>query len=322
MVYRSRPGKNERRGGSRRRRTNSWSKNERPKPGKSRSDAERVREVPTPSQRSSTILSTSSDSQLHNGPYRYHTLNHAGQEQQFRLLTLYSGSGVARITCTLTTTNLRNPHRPYVALSYVWAGAPNSYQQPDRHRHGLPLNHIGIDGFQVFVEDNLYNALHHLRSPNGPRVFWIDRLCINQDSLEERRHQVGLMKSIYENARLVIAWIGGHEQGSLRVMTLADRIFREQNASQRHLVLFQALQLRNNEFCDSYRAFFARSYWHRSWIIQEIFSASRLKIKCCGTTIPWDALVVFQRLITEEFFGRTLPDQRVSWGKRSYINRP
>lgn len=64
------------------------------------------------------------------------------------------------------------------------------------------------------------------------------------------------------------------------------------------------------------------SSWHRSWIIQEIFSASRLRIKCCGTTIPWDALVVFQRLITEEFFGRTLLDQRVNWGRRRYVNRP
>ncbi|KAG4442435.1 hypothetical protein IFR05_002081 [Cadophora sp. M221] len=224
MVHRSGPGKNEGRGGKRRRRTNSWSRNEKPKPRRSRSDAERFLEVPIPPQRSTTVFSDSTDSQLHNGPYPYRTLNRAGEEQQFRLLTLYPGSGAARITCTLAVTNLQNPRRSYVALSYVWAGAPNNCQRLNNNRQRLPLNHIDIDSFQVFVEDNLYNALHHLRRPDRPRVFWIDALCINQDNLEERRHQVGLMKSIYENAKLVIAWIGDHEQGSLRVMTLADRI--------------------------------------------------------------------------------------------------
>lgn len=53
-----------------------------------------------------------------------------------------------------------------------------------------------------------------LREPlkNDPRkhgyLFWADALCIDQSNLEERNHQVSLMKEIYGSARLAVAWLG------------------------------------------------------------------------------------------------------------------
>jgi hypothetical protein len=37
---------------------------------------------------------------------------------------------------------------------------------------------------------------------------WIDAICVNQDNLEERSHQVRRMADIYSNASRVVAWIG------------------------------------------------------------------------------------------------------------------
>ena len=37
---------------------------------------------------------------------------------------------------------------------------------------------------------------------------WLDALCINQEDLRERNHQVGLMRSIYINTDNVLLWLG------------------------------------------------------------------------------------------------------------------
>jgi hypothetical protein len=40
------------------------------------------------------------------------------------------------------------------------------------------------------------------------RTFWIDALCIDQDSITKRNHQVAQMGRIYASASEVIAWFG------------------------------------------------------------------------------------------------------------------
>ena len=50
------------------------------------------------------------------------------------------------------------------------------------------------------------------------QTFWIDAVYINQNDTVERSRQVRRMKSIYERAHHVVAWIGPHAQGSEIVM--------------------------------------------------------------------------------------------------------
>ena len=40
------------------------------------------------------------------------------------------------------------------------------------------------------------------------RVLWIDAICINQESVEEKQLQVPLMGRVYNLAKRVIAWLG------------------------------------------------------------------------------------------------------------------
>lgn len=44
-------------------------------------------------------------------------------------------------------------------------------------------------------------------------MIWIDTLCINQEDLQERPHQVLLMKEIYSSTRRVAVWIGEDHNG-------------------------------------------------------------------------------------------------------------
>ncbi len=96
--------------------------------------------------------------------------------------------------------SIKKSHR-YEALSYAWGGLDK------------PLS-IYIDNVKMPVTVNLHAALSHLRDPFFERILWVDAICINQEDLEERSHQVQLMAKIYSKANRVIVWLGESEPGS------------------------------------------------------------------------------------------------------------
>lgn len=58
------------------------------------------------------------------------------------------------------------------------------------------------------ITTNLYLALLRLRDRSLARIIWVDAICINQESLEERCEQVQLMALIYSKANRVLVWLG------------------------------------------------------------------------------------------------------------------
>jgi len=95
----------------------------------------------------------------------------------------------------------------YDALSYVW-GDPNS--KPS----------IFIHGSRFEVTKNLYTALLQLRNHSIERILWVDAICINQDDLSEKEHQIQFMAAIYGQANRTLVWLGEAANNS-------DLIFQE-----------------------------------------------------------------------------------------------
>lgn len=86
----------------------------------------------------------------------------------------------------------------YKALSYCWTREP-------------PTRTIHLNGHVVRVRPNLYNYLEvdgNNYRDGSPRYLFVDALCINQNDMAERSHQVRLMGRIYRDAELVVAWLG------------------------------------------------------------------------------------------------------------------
>jgi Heterokaryon incompatibility protein (HET) len=67
---------------------------------------------------------------------------------------------------------------------------------------------VRVDGHLFPIRVNLKKALRRIRSETESRVFWIDSICINQLSLEERSQQVKIMGLIYKTTRECIIWLG------------------------------------------------------------------------------------------------------------------
>src|SRR5437868_3974792 len=117
-----------------------------------------------------------------------------------RVLELYPGSFKDQIQCSLRIVSLET--RPeYEALSYYW---------------GDPKVTIGIlcDGASVQVTKNLHTALQWLRKEDTTRILWVDALCINQNSNDEKNHQVGMMRRIYGCSVRTLVWLGEETEES------------------------------------------------------------------------------------------------------------
>ncbi|PTB74979.1 hypothetical protein M440DRAFT_1439608 [Trichoderma longibrachiatum ATCC 18648] len=111
------------------------------------------------------------------------------------------------------------------ALSYAWGSPENQ----DEARHSVTLNGLRFD-----ISRTLEQALRRLRKPDGARVMWIDRICINQANKEERNAQVAIMPDIYRGAARVVAWIGEKTHDSDRALLFLKEMAMHQKYYLRH----------------------------------------------------------------------------------------
>jgi hypothetical protein len=72
---------------------------------------------------------------------------------------------------------------------------------------------VECDGRQLLVTQTCFDALRRLRRRIRIRTLWIDGICIDQSSTEEKNHQVALMRDIYSSAYSVVVWLGENRDG-------------------------------------------------------------------------------------------------------------
>lgn len=115
---------------------------------------------------------------------------------EIRLLELLPGKFDDVIQMRLVPHNLSDESLvPYEALSYVW-GTPITSSR-------ALLNDVAITS-----TPNLECALRHLRFTILTRILWIDAISINQGDIQERGHQVQIIRNIYSTASNVNVWLG------------------------------------------------------------------------------------------------------------------
>lgn len=60
--------------------------------------------------------------------------------------------------------------------------------------------------------------------PDDMAYFWIDAICINQNSIPERSAQVKIMGDIYAKARTVLVWLGPEDSLSRDAMPCVNKL--------------------------------------------------------------------------------------------------
>ena len=223
-------------------------------------------------------------------PYQYSPLNH--ELKEVRLTTLYPGEFTEDIQTSIHKVPLIPENPPiYEALSYVWGSTKN-----------MPDIEIGNDN--LAVTENLASALRYLRYREQPRTLWIDAICVNQQDLEERGHQIKRMTDLYRLADRVVVWLGPDQNNSgLGVKTLEHMgsqievdwdTFETKPASTESEPHWSD---RDKELpCGevelrAIQGLLGRRWFERLWIQQEILLANRHAICMCGSDIiAWQSL--------------------------------
>jgi hypothetical protein len=187
----------------------------------------------------------------------------------------------------------------YDCLSYVW-GSDQVQKQ------------ILLNGKRCTIRKNLWDFLGVARTKyaNPPRVFWIDALCIDQNSILERNHQVAQMGAIFANAVEVIAWFG-HNPNISRAFEFWL------NLEERGLItagqVWRLWDGERNERRACWSQVLAHSYWRRAWITQEIYSARRFII-LAGNLEVEPARLSTLRMMLPGVNKRGSADHPTGWG--------
>ncbi|KAH8749956.1 heterokaryon incompatibility protein-domain-containing protein [Hyaloscypha sp. PMI_1271] len=207
---------------------------------------------------------------------------------EIRLLELQPAEQLSEpIRCRLIKAVLSNLP-PYEALSYVW-GDPNET---------FPIE---VNRRSFHVTTNLLAGLKHIRRQRSSVWLWIDAICINQHNIPERNHQVQLMRQIYMKAKQTLIWLGkGYEDSDL-AMDLIRRWsipLPPQTPRSMSIGVVELLRTVRDPFevraWEALRHLFARSYWARSWILQEIVFSERAMLICGFESVPYEALELAQ----------------------------
>ena len=203
---------------------------------------------------------------------RYSTLDTT--KEQIRLLA-FTEDGIS-----LETHDIASCPR-YIALSYSWGEEDPSTDCK-----------IVVNGNAFQVRRNLYQALKALKNrvtrPERrdklvparlnlvqsikPRTayVWADAMCINQENVNERNHQVQMMSKIYSQATSVWVWLGEQCRNALEIL-------------QQEKWDTNALD-----------PFFHADYWLRLWTVQEFELAKEIVFMAGDVAIGLKAAV--QRL--------------------------
>jgi hypothetical protein len=154
----------------------------------------------------------------------------------------------------------------YIGLSYTWG-------DPQARR---PI----LVGDKIFhATENLAIALEHLQEEDKTDIFWIDALCIDQNNSNEKSIQVRRMGNIFASAALVVAWLGSAADESDLVLQELENYHKDAPRWSNQLDEFDGERFAALPIVQS-NAFFARSWFQRVWVGQEVALNKRVIFVC------------------------------------------
>ena len=246
----------------------------------------------------------------------------------------------------------------YIALSYCWGDMSrqrkiklihHSFNDEEDIFLGTQdgLTQIAVDKarYMTFnVTETLYQALRSLRKSASElkerfpildvSPIWVDALCINQNNINERNSQVGIMRSIYSKAMYVFIWMGEEKEvvRGLHMIIGLCRLLSERFGDAFDLLNMSERQLRyalhtirykfeeDDELLGSHgcmevlELFFANQYFQRIWVLQEATcNAQSTFIHITNAQVPWRYILVADSLLTlHQKLYRHLPKGQLS----------
>jgi hypothetical protein len=121
-------------------------------------------------------------------------------KKEIRLLLLKAGKSEQPVRCEVRYTSFLGPDHmlPYETISYVWGDAS-------------VRGSVYIEGCELDVPLSSESVLRRLRPGDRDRLVWLDAICVHQENVDERNHQVAMMADIYFSAVRNLVWLGAED---------------------------------------------------------------------------------------------------------------
>lgn len=188
---------------------------------------------------------------------------------EIRILQIQPGEPGDEVHCSVSARNLSI--RPdYEAISYTWA---------DESMDATKSKTIFMSTQAFRVTRNCEDALRAVRRSDMPRDVWIDAVCIDQDNVDERGHQVQLMDQIYSMADKVLIYLG---EPTHRINIFLETLLY--GGSIPAAIKDQWLA----DFRSGAQELLDRRYFSRIWVLQEITLARKADIVIGRYIVPWN----------------------------------
>ncbi|KAE9381136.1 hypothetical protein N431DRAFT_551311 [Stipitochalara longipes BDJ] len=158
----------------------------------------------------------------------------------------------------------------YNALSYTWGNA---------EERGA----IRVDGKVLSITRNLWIFLDRHRETfltkrKVQTVLWVDAICIDQGNVKERSKQVAFMADIFGEAKMVLVWLReGDSDSRMAFKTIQSRNLEKLSIAESKVLASTAV--------------LKGGYWDGLWIVQEIFHARRITVRCSTLKVDWGDLI-------------------------------
>jgi hypothetical protein len=207
----------------------------------------------------------------------------APRTSNFRYLELHGGNEGDPIVCSLHYGFWQSPPQ-YEALSYVWSnpvirttagevspdGAKSETLLAKAEADRDSMNQALCDGKRIEIGRNLRDALRAIRYSGKSRMIWVDALCIDQGSNEEKSQQVGMMSQIYARATKVIIWLGSDPAIEKALVSLTEN---------------------DGDSYQHWKHILNATWFRRVWCIQELANARKTVVQSGSSQVSWDRFI-------------------------------
>ncbi|KAI1117734.1 heterokaryon incompatibility protein-domain-containing protein [Nemania sp. NC0429] len=172
----------------------------------------------------------------------------------------------------------------YEAFSYTWQG-----EHPEQGNESYPYHPVYTGpSWDVLIQTkNCWELLRFARLPHTPRQIWVDAVCINQSSMEEKAQQVAKMGHIYRESSRVVVYLGPDV-----AVKPKHRFPRRHRLDQFASGEVRPLSSDGSVMDLDIEKLFQRRYFTRLWVIQELVVAPKTVIRIGDTDLSVDSIAI------------------------------
>ncbi|KAH9862798.1 hypothetical protein J1614_010891 [Plenodomus biglobosus] len=162
-------------------------------------------------------------------------------------------------------------------------GVPTTGKQKRTEDYRSSVEKPGMTRGEALLNGSVSRRFKSVEIYDASEPYWIDALCIDQNNIEEKNHQVDQMGLIYSKATAVDIWLGRTIPCLFPLFPVLRRT-EEVAPDEASMPLADNMSRIQEYIIDN-------PYWSRAWVTQEIMLAHRVNVRLNAESIGFKDMI-------------------------------